>query len=297
MAKGKLNLDIENKIAEFEAIMTQVFPKKVFYKRILRGKGLEFDGYRIFEPDEDSSLIDWKASTRANNLLTRQYIEEKKLKVMVAIDVGENMVFGSGEKLKCEYCAEMIVAFANIVLKRGDRIGFLLFSDKVVKVYPPGTLNKPLDILIYELSNPDNYGGVSNISDTLGRIMDFLNPSISLVVIVSDFIRMKGGIRENLEKLGSIYETIALVVKDPFDVTFPEINKEVTIEDIESGEKLIINPEIAKGVYEANSKRQIEFMKKIFSETKIDFLELSTQESFAFNLANFLKSRTEKRGF
>ena len=290
-----LNVDAPKSIAEFESLINKVLPKKIFYKMLLRGKGLEFDSYRNFGNDEDASAIDWKASVRSNTLLAKQYVEERDMKIMFVMDVGDNMIFGSQEKLKCEYAAEMAAAFAHVLVNTGDKTGFIFFNDHIVNMSPPATGKKQFDIFAYNLENPENYGGFSDLGESLLSILERLDPSISLVILISDFINVNPEFVKRFEELGNVFETIAIMVRDPLDLTFPDVNKEVVLENSETGEKLIVNPRIAKKVYEINSQKQIEFIRKLMINSNIDLLELNTGEGFAFKLANFLKSRVDRR--
>ncbi len=291
----KLNLDIPRNIVEFEALIDKILPKKIFYRLLLRGKGLEFDGYRNFGQDEDASSIDWKASVRSNTLLAKQYIEERDIKIMFIIDIGENMIFGSEEKLKCEYCAEMVAALANVMLSSGDKVGFIFFNNKITKIRMPEGGGKQFNIFVYEISNAENYGGYSDINEVLGSIIQRLNPSISLMILISDFIKVNEGSRKNFQELAHICETIAMMIKDPLDKTLPEINKEIVIENPNTGERMIVNPKIAKKSYEKNAAEQTALVKDIFQDSNIDFLELETDRPFPMDLALFLKRRIERR--
>ena len=293
--KGKLNLDIPKSVAEFEALINKVLPKKIFYKLLLRGKGLEFDSYRNFGQDEDASLIDWKASVRSKSLLAKQYIQERDIKVMIVVDVGDNMVFGSQQKLKCEYTAEVAAALSHVIMGSGDKIGYILFSKDIVKINMPTSGKNQFNVFAYNLSDSDVYGGVSNIGAILPQIMERLNPSISLVVLISDFLKVNETQRRDFEKLGNIFETFAIMVRDPLDKTLPDINKEIIIENPETGERLVINPKISKKVYEMNVKKQTEITKEILKKSNIDLLELDTKDNFAFPLASFLKRRVDRR--
>jgi hypothetical protein len=293
--KGKLNLDIPKSVAEFEALINKVLPKRIFYKLLLRGKGLEFDSYRNFGQDEDASLIDWKASVRSKSLLAKQYIQERDIKVMIVVDVGENMVFGSQQKLKCEYTAEVAAAFSHVIMGSGDKIGFILFSKDIVKINMPSSGKDQFNVFAYNLSDPDVYGGVSDIGVILPKIIERLSPSISLVVLISDFLKVKETQKKEFEKLGNIFETFAIMIRDPLDKTLPDINKEIIIENPENGERLVINPKISKKVYEMNVKKQTEVTKEILKKSNIDLLELDTRDNFAFPLASFLKRRVDRR--
>jgi len=294
---GKLNLDIPASVSELEAMMSKVLPKKVFYRLLLRGKGLEFDGYRSYTPDEDASSIDWKASMRANNLIVKQYIEERDIKVMFVIDVGENMVFGSTEKLKCEYSAELAAAMAHLIINAGDKVGFLLFNTEIARFSLPIPGKRQFDVFTFELGNAENYKGVADMNVMFDSVMEMLDPSITMVFFISDFIKVDESMKKKIEEFGHLYETIAVMIRDPLDKTFPDVNKEVVIENPNTGEKLIINPKLAKKIYERNAEKQINLVKEMFKNGGIDCLELVTNERFSVNLANFLKSRTERRGY
>jgi len=290
--KGKFNLQVERKMYEFQRLIDEIFPKEVFYKKMFFGKGLEFRGYRDFIYNDDSSLIDWKASKRANHLLVKEYEEERNLNVMIVLDVGENMIFGSGDKLKCEYAVEIAVALAYVLLNKGDNVGFILYNNKVLKFSPPG---KQLNDIRYEISNSHNYGGVSDLAMVLDKVFENLDVTTNLVFLISDFININQNIKKDIEKIGSFYEIIALSIKDPFDISLPEVNKEIVVEDIKTNQKLLLNPSIAKKLYEMNTKKQTNFVKELFFDSGIDYLELLTNEDFAPKLADFLKDRIIRR--
>ena len=295
MVRGKLNLDIPTSVAEFEALVNKVLPKRRFYRLLLRGKGLEFDSYRNFGPDEDASSIDWKASVRSDTLLARQYIEERDIKVMVIFDVGENMVFGSSEKLKCEYTAEMASALTHVIIGSGDKVGFAFINDGLIKLDPPMGGKKQFDIFVYNISDPNLYQGVSDIGNVINKIMEMLNPSISLVILISDFLKVSEEQKKDFERLGNLFETFAIMVRDPLDKTLPNIDKEIILEDPRSGERLVINPKIAKKSYEMLAQKQTELVRDVFLRSNIDLLELDTSKDFAFDLASFLKRRVDRR--
>lgn len=296
MVEKKLNLDIPGAAYKFESLMERILPKRIFYKLLLRGKGLEFDSYRGFNPNDDASSIDWKASMRANNLLARQYVEERDIKIMFLIDVSDNMIFGSQEKLKCEYSAELVAALAYVITHSpSDQVGYIFFNNDIVSMAPLAPGKKQFERLVYEISNPDIYGGFSDIGDFLDKVTEYLEPSLTLVFIISDFIKVNENCKNKLENLGAMFETIAIMVKDPLDRTFPDINKEVVIEDPISGERMLVNPKIAKKIYEENAKKQEEAVKNIFDNASIDYLTLGTEEDFSPKLAMFLKNRALRR--
>lgn len=296
MVEKKLNLDIPESIYKFESLMERILPKRIFYKLLLRGKGLEFDSYRNFNPDDDSTSIDWKASRRANTLLVKQYVEERDIKVMFFFDVSDNMIFGSVEKLKCEYCAELMAALAYVITNTpSDQVGCIFFNNGIVHTTPLAPGKKQFETIVHEISNPDRYGGVSDMKNFLDNVMERLDPTLTLVFIISDFIKIDETCKNNFEDLGALFETIAIMVRDPLDKTFPDLNKEVVIEDPITKERMVVNPKVAKKIYEENALRQEEMVKKMFETANIDLLSIGTEEDFSPKLAMFLKNRAERR--
>ncbi|MDP2947030.1 MAG: DUF58 domain-containing protein, partial [Nanoarchaeota archaeon] len=157
--KGKFLMNFSRSVNDFESAIRKFPIKKVLYKTIFRGKGLEFDSYKSVSPDDDASTIDWKATLRSNELLAKKYIEERDMNFYFIVDVGSSMLFGSGDKLKAEYAAEIISALSHLVIGTRDKAGLILFSDKVVGVLPPLNSKNQFFLLTRMLSDSDLYGG------------------------------------------------------------------------------------------------------------------------------------------
>ena len=285
----KLNLDIAGSVSELEILMKKVLPRDIIY-RLVMGRGLEFDGYRDYSSEDDSSNIDWKATARVRKTLVKQYIEERDLKFIFFVDVSDNMVFGSSEKLKCEYAAEMVAALSHLILISGDRVGFVLFNENVVRLSMPRLGTRQFDIIVHELSDPEVYGGDSDLNNILEGLIEGLDKTNSLIFLISDFVKMDESYKKNLEILSNLIETIAIIVRDPLDNNLPEMDKEIVIEN-ENGEKLLINPKVARNSYSKNSEEQLSFVKEIFRDSNIDFLELSTDRKFTEGIAEFFQER------
>lgn len=294
--ESKLNVNIPKAANKFESLVERVLPKRIFYKMLLRGKGLDFDGYRDLAPDDDSSIIDWKASTRSNKLLTRKYIEERDVRVLFVIDVSDSMIFGSGKKLKCEYSAEIAGAMGKVLLNDPrDRLGFVLYNDKIIESRMPEPGKKQYETFVYMLTNPKNYGGSSNLKKILDELVERLDPLISLIVIISDFINIDKKTINKLESISGLIETIAIIVKDPLDLTFPNVDREVVLEDPNSGERLLVNPKVAKTLYEKNARKMEKKVRIGLRKANIDNVKIMTNKDFCPRLAMFLKRRTFKR--
>lgn len=295
--KRRLNADIASSISQLQSVLKQFEKKQKIYRLIIRGKGLEFETYRNFDPDDDASLIDWKASKRANKLLTKQFKEEKDLKIMFLIDISENMVSGSTEKLKCEYSAEVSGALAHMIMGEGDKAGFIYFNEKVLKYISPSRGKRHFGQFLDDITNAENYFGSSNLKMVFDFAFNYFPKSIESVIIISDFASFNKEAKKSLLTVAKKFETLLLSVKDPIDKTLPEFSEEIVIEDPETGQQMLINPAIAKKIYEQHMLEKERFLKQACTKNNIDFLELMTDKPFVPTLATFLKERTGRRFF
>jgi len=296
MESKKLNINVPKAVSDLEEATQKFELTRIIYKIIFRGRGLEFDSYRNYDEGDDSSHIDWKASKRANKLLVKQYIEERDLKIIFAIDVSERMVFGSTDKLKCEYAAEVISALAHLILTTGDNVGFILYNDEVINFVPPAKGTNQFHLLVDNLSNASIYKGESNTSKALEFILDNLDDSISAVILVSDFLNIGKQHERNFGFLSSRFETVSLMIKDPLDRTLPDIDEEVFIEHPVTKDIVLINPKISKKVYEKFALQQENLVKEMFRKIDIDTLQITTDKYFVIPLVEFLKERVIKKG-
>ncbi|MBI2452384.1 DUF58 domain-containing protein [Candidatus Pacearchaeota archaeon] len=292
--KRSLSVDIGGSITEFQAVMKEFLLRNKLYKILIRGKGLEFESFRNYAPDDDATAIDWKASKRANTLLVKQYREERNLKIVFIVDMSENMVFGSTQKLKCEYAAEVVASFAHLIITSGDKAGLIVFSDYVRDYLKPGGGLKHFHRLVSLLTNPFNYGKYSNLHKAFDFAINYLHKDIISVVIVSDFINFNEALVKPLSLIANKFETVALMIRDPLDVTLPQVSGEVVVEDSRTGQQLLINPKIAKEAYEQIARQRERIIREECLKHNVDLLEMMTDHKFVPTLSAFLKGRVKK---
>ncbi len=289
--KGKFLLNFPKVIAEFENAMHKFPVKKILYKVIFRGRGLEFDSYRNFSPDDDASLIDWKASLRANSLLAKKYIEERELNIYFLVDVSNSMLFGSTDKLKAEFVAEFVVSLSHLVLGSGDKIGLVMFSDDVVKILRPSRGKNQFALFMKFLSDSSFYGGGFDLNKGIEHVLRMSNSPYTVFILVSDFIKTKKNSERELRLMGSKFETLAVMIRDPLDENLPKTKYQFSVQDPYSGRQMILDPDIAAKRYRKNVVRQKGMMKEIFKHSGIDLLELVTDKGIVIPLSGFLKQR------
>jgi uncharacterized protein (DUF58 family) len=271
------------------------FPvKDILYQSVFRGKGLEFDSFRDFdETSDDFALVDWKASLRANKLLAKSYVEERDLNIYFLLDVSNSMLFGSGNKLKAEYAAEMIVSFSRLILGFGDRVGLIMFSDDIVKILHPSNSKHQFAIFMKFLSDPSLYGGGFNLDKAMDRALKTINSPYTLFILVSDFIRTRKDIDRRFKMMGSKFETIAVMIRDKMDEDLPETNYQIAVQDPYTGKQVILDPDIASEKFRISVLKHKGMLKDLFRKSKIDLLELNIEKSFAIPISSFLENRAK----
>jgi uncharacterized protein (DUF58 family) len=289
--KGKLIIDFPHAISQFENAMHKFPVKKVLYKSVFRGRGLEFESYRLYTPDDDASLIDWKASLRANDLLSKQYVEERNLNVYFLVDVSNSMLFGSSNKLKSEFAAEFAASLGHLVVSAGDNLGLIMFSDDVVKVIHPSIGKNQFGLFMHTLSDSSFYGGGFDIEKAIDYVLKTIKSSYTVFILISDFIKTKKDNLKDLRLIGSKYETFAIMIRDPLDENLPVSSYQYSFKDPYSGRQMVLDPKIAAERYRKNVVRQKGLLKEMLKRSHIDLLELSTDRSFAAPVSTFLRGR------
>ncbi len=293
MKRIKLDLKIGFEsldIAAKDEVTTQHLGK---YKSIFKGRGLEFDSYRKYSPDDDASLIDQLASARAGELMVRQYVEERNLDVFFLIDVSNTMILTSQPKLKCEYAAELVSALAYTIIKSDDNIGFGFFNSRLLDFVPPKKGFQSHSLLLDNLTKVNTYGGDFNLKSAVESLLGLLNKG-TLLIIVSDFIGLKPGWEEIIRLASSKFSLIGIMVRDPIDRSIPAGMGQIAIADPLSNQSLLIDPNVIKSYYEEEVKREEDRILSIFTETGADFLVLQTDEPFVEKIIGLFRMRQAK---
>jgi uncharacterized protein (DUF58 family) len=294
----ELKLNLKPMVKKFE-----IFTKKNSiselsgnYTSLFKGKGLDFSGYRNYTHIDDASEIDWKASMRAGETLIKVMEEERNSKIFFLFDVSNSMLFASHAKLKCEYAAEIVASLSFTILRAGDSVGMVMFSDKINKIMPLSMGPQHYYNVIKELSNPVNYGGNFDLGKTLKYVNEYLERN-SVVILVSDFIGLDGSWRSHFKIASKKFDFLFLImVRDPVDNRLPDDTGQITLEDPFSETKLLVDPIMLGSSYNSRSNEIKNKAKAEFKKAGVDILELETDKDFEKDIARFfVRSRRKWR--
>jgi len=292
---AKLRVSLTPAIGKLEVVTKSLVNTKVIgrYKSVFKGRGLEFADYRDYTQNDDASLIDWKASARANKTLVKEFVEERNLNVFLLIDVSSSMVFGSTPRLKNEYAAELATSLCHAILQASDSVGFALFTDKIVYKSAPAMDPKQFYLLSKTLVNTKNYGGGYNFNNAMKFLMDYLKES-SVVMIISDFIGLRGDWTHSLRIAAGKLDIIGVMVRDPRDKFLPEDGANVLVQDPFSKKQLLINPDDVRDRYRQYAARNESMIKKEFQKAGFGFISLTTDRDFLKPLLDFFNRRAKE---
>ncbi|MEM5871336.1 MAG: DUF58 domain-containing protein [Candidatus Aenigmatarchaeota archaeon] len=294
MAVKKLRIDVVSLVKTLEIVLKLLVNTQITsrYRSVYKGKGLEFEDYRVYMPDDDASRIDWKASIKANELLIKLFKEERNLNVYIILDTSSHMIFGSTEKLKLEYAAELAASLAYFILEANDKVGLIMANDKIVKMIPPASGKKQFYIILNALTNPEFYGGGKNLSKAIDFIMK-ISKEKGLIIIISDFIDFKEEWEKSLKLAKHKFDIICAMIRDPRDEYMPEEDVgQFVLQDPLSNNTILIDPKKIIESYKNYVSVEESKIKEILTKNNIDFVKFSTAESFMKNLIElFIRRR------
>jgi len=289
----ELRVNVSSVMRELDVAMRVLTEARIVsrYRRIFKGRGLEFEDFRNYTEDDDSSRIDWKASKRVNKLLIRQFKEERDMNVYFIVDVSSSMLFGSTKKLKYEYAAELVAALSHFILQSGDRIGLVMFTDKVVKYIEPAKGQDHFYVMLQTLLDPKYYGGRYNLSNAMNFVMRTATEK-SLGFLITDFIGLDRNWERSMKLVSTKLDGVAMMVRDPRDRKLPSGVGQVVISDPFTGKEMLVDSnDESRMDYERYVARQEDHIRHALKESSWDLVELSTDESFIVPVIQFLKRR------
>ncbi len=197
----------------------------------MRGRGIDFEEFRPYQPGDDIRLIDWRVTARTSRPFTKVFREERERPVIIAVDQTHNMYFGSRVAFKSVIAAQAAAVFCWLAIDNGDRVGGLVFSDREARlVRPKRSRRSALHLLnqVYEFNQA--LGGVTRgdseeresigLSSALGQIRKILRPGSTLYVI-SDFVTLDERAVNFLNQLSQHNNVVCCLVYDALEESLP----------------------------------------------------------------------------
>ncbi len=270
------------------------------YHSVFKGRGMNFDEVREYVPGDAIRTIDWNVTARTGVPHVKKFTEERELTILLAIDVSNSGLFGSGEQSKREMMAEIGSVLAFSAVRNNDKVGLILFSDSVELFIPPKKGRSHILRVIREILFFVPRGKGTDI----GEALDFVNRVAKrkcVLFLVSDFClpgefaQQLASLKPKLRITGRRHDLIGVSVTDPREHDLPNVGP-LLLEDAESGEQILLNTGNGwvKKAYANLAKDQHDSLRRTMRKCSIDLLELSTDSSYIVPLISFFRSRSRR---
>lgn len=263
------------------------------YHSVFKGRGLDFEEVRVYEPGDDVRTIDWNVTARTGITHIRRYREERELAFVVMVDVSASGLLGSGAQSKRQLAAEMASMLAFSALKNNDRVSLILFSDRIEKFIPLGKGQAHVFRIIKEIlfREPVGHG------TAIGAGLNFLNKVFTrraVVILISDFL--DSDYERTLKTTSRRHDLIGVHVYDERERQLPDVGW-IRLRDAESGEVLEVNTSNrqVREKFAKKAEERLDKMRSLLRRTGTDFLEIPTASNYHLMLRRFFDNRAAHR--
>ena len=271
------------------------------YHSTFKGQGVEFDEVRPYAVGDDVRSIDWNVTARTGVPYIKRYSEERELTILFLVDVSGSQSYGSVRRSKAELAAEVTALLALTAIRNQDKIGLVLFSDRIVKYIPPRKGRDSVMRLVREvLAAEDEAEGGTDIEGAL-RFLNGVQKRRAVVFLVSDFMLEHGAVgAESFERLlrttARRHDVVCVPVTDPAERELPDVGL-VEMEDPETGGLVLVDTS-SHSVRKAFAERaaaEDEALTTFFRKTGIDTLPVDTARPYIDEVRALFRRRARKR--
>ena len=259
------------------------------YRSVFKGQGMEFAEVREYQPGDEVRSIDWNVTARMQRPYVKRYIEERELTVMLAVDVSGSERFGTRRRFKSEVASELAAVLAMSAIRNNDRVGGLMFTDRIEHVVPPRKGRRHALRLIRDILAFDPHGRGTDIAGAT----EYLNKMLAhkaIIFLVSDFLGEN--VERPLKLLAQRHDVVAVTVEDPSERLLPDIGL-VRLVDPETGQTLDVdtsNPGV-RAQFDSQVSEEAERRRHLLRRLAIDEIPVRTDRGIMEPLLRFFRQR------
>ena len=263
------------------------------YLSVFKGRGMEFSEVREYQLGDDIRTIDWNVTSRMGSLYVKKYVEERELTVLLMVDQSASMRFGSVEQSKGEIAAEISAILAFSAIKNNDRVGLVLFTDRIEKFIPPKKGKSHVLRVVRDVIYSEPGGKGTDLSMALEYLVRVL-PKRSVVFLISDYL-MGDGFAKPLKIAKEKHDLIPVEI---FDAREEELVPAglIRFEDLETGEDIVFDTTSARGreLYGRIARLARAERERAFRSYGIEPIVVRLDEPYEKPLVEYFKKRALK---
>ena len=262
------------------------------YHSVFKGRGMNFAEVRAYQYGDDIRSIDWNVTARTGTPFVKVFDEERELTLMLVVDVSASGEFGSQSRMKGEVAVEICAVLAFSAITNNDKVGLIIFSDRIEKFVPPRKGRRHVLRVLRELLyfRPEGRGtDIAGALEYLARVVR----RRAVVFVVSDFFDT--GYQKALAVAGRRHDTIVIRMGDPRERELPAVGY-IELEDAETGELLTVNlsDPAFREAFDRDVTETRTALERAFRTIGIDVIEISTDRPYADRLMRFFRQRAKR---
>ena len=262
------------------------------YKSVFRGRGMEFDEVREYQPGDDVRTIDWNVTARTGTPFIKRFCEERELTVIFLVDVSASGAFGSGERSKLDMVVEVAAMLMFSALKNNDKVGLITFCDDVIQYLPPRKGKANVLHLIRQLISVEPVARETNMEAAL-EFLSRVQKRRAVAFLISDFLAPEA--RHAMSVCSKRHDLIAMTVADPRERVLPDVGF-ISLVDAETGQivELDTRHRQVRELFEAQSAERSDELTGRLRRAGVDELAIRTDEDYLAGLRRFFHMRERR---
>jgi len=263
------------------------------YHSVFKGRGMEFDEVREYQMGDDIRSIDWNVTARTGTAHVKKYVEERELTVMILVDASASTHFGSTKELKNALAAELAAVLAFSAIRNNDKVGLIIFTDRIELFIPPRKGKRHVLRVIREVLYFKPQGKGTDINAALEYLTKVMRRK-SVAFVISDFFGED--FKKSMGISNKYHDVIAITLNDPREAALPDCGL-VEIEDAETGRKMLVDtgsPQVRRR-YKADALARLDGRNRLFRSMGVDHIDVHTHEPYAKALIGFFYARHKRR--
>jgi uncharacterized protein (DUF58 family) len=262
------------------------------YRSVFKGQGMEFAEVREYQAGDEVRSIDWNVTARMQRPYVKRYIEERELTVMLAVDVSGSERFGTRRRFKSEMASELAAVLAMSAIRNNDRVGGLMFTERIEHVVPPRKGRRHALRLIRDILAFAPTGRGTDI----GGATEYLNKMLAhkaIIFLVSDFLG--SNIERPIKLLAQRHDVVAVTLEDPSERALPDIGL-VRFVDPETGQVIDVdtsNPKV-RAQFDSHVNAEADRRRHLLRRLAIDEIAVTTNQGIMDPLLRFFRTRERR---
>lgn len=293
---SSLDEDTSAEVREIEILARRLVKDTLAgqYHAVFKGRGMSFDSVREYQAGDDVRTIDWNVSARTGGVFVKQYVEERELTVLVAVDLSASLQFGTVDVNKRKMAARIAAVLALSAISNNDRVGLVLFTDRIERYIPPKKGRAHVLRIVREVLQFEPIGRQTRLDLGLDYLANIVRKR-AVVFVLSDF--MGQGYERSLAVTARRHDLVPVVVTDPVERRFPQLNYLIPLEDFETGDLLWFDAGDADGLQTYWQRAAVDTRKRqdLFRKHGLEAIDATLGQDYLPALAAYFRRRAARQ--